>query len=89
MVCALRRSRWPLLLGLMSCLVACRPPTFDFNLRAERVVVSDGWLAMGTFFDADLRVPPSRVEEIRDWLERQRDGDHPTRGDLLAPRSRE
>lgn len=60
-------------LGLLAaCLLACIPPSFDLDPREARVVVSDGWLAMGTFFDADLRVPPSRVEEARTWLEGQR-----------------
>lgn len=33
------------------------------------VVVSDGWLAMGTFFEADLRVRPRDVDSARRWLE--------------------
>lgn len=35
---------------------------------AERVVVSDGWLAMGTFFDVDLRVEPGSVDAAQAWL---------------------
>jgi len=35
----------------------------------QRVAVSDGWLAMGTFFEADLRVEPEAVGEARAWLE--------------------
>lgn len=35
----------------------------------ERVVVSDGWLAMGTFFEADLRVEPDEVARAKAWLE--------------------
>lgn len=58
--------------ALTACLIACGPPSFGLAPCEERVVVSDGWLAMGTFFDADLRVPPSRVEEARAWLEGQR-----------------
>ncbi len=38
------------------------PPT------PERVVVSDGWLAMGTFFDVDLRVAPDSVAAANAWL---------------------
>lgn len=60
------------LLGLVACLAACRPPTLDLALREERAVVSDGWLAMGTFFDADLRVPPARADEARGWLDSTR-----------------
>ncbi len=51
---------------------ACVPPSFDLDRREARVVVSDGWLAMGTFFDVDLRVPSSRVDEARAWLDAQR-----------------
>ena len=35
----------------------------------ERVVVSSGWLAMGTFFEADLRVWPEEVEKAEAWLD--------------------
>ncbi len=35
----------------------------------ERTVVSDGWLAMGTFFEADLRVAPQDVRTARAWLD--------------------
>jgi thiamine biosynthesis lipoprotein len=48
-------------------LVACaqaRAPGPD-----ARVVVSDGWLAMGTFFEADLRVRRAEVPRARAWLE--------------------
>jgi FAD:protein FMN transferase len=34
-----------------------------------RVEVSDGWLAMGTFFEAELRVRPSEVDRAKKWLE--------------------
>ena len=43
--------------------------------EARRVTlepVSDGWLAMGTFFDADLRVRPGDVAEARAWLDETR-----------------
>ena len=33
-----------------------------------RIEVSDGWLAMGTFFEADLRVEPEDAAEARAWL---------------------
>ena len=35
----------------------------------ERVVVSDGWLAMGTFFEVDLRVGEDSVPAARAWLD--------------------
>ena len=60
------------LFGFVCCGVGCLPPSLDFDLREERVVVSDGWLAMGTFFDADMRVPPKRVDDARAWLDAQR-----------------
>ncbi len=36
---------------------------------AARVVVSDGWLAMGTFFEVEFRVRPDEVEEAKAFLE--------------------
>jgi FAD:protein FMN transferase len=36
--------------------------------ETERVVVSDGWLSMGTFFEADLRVRPAEVAIAKTWL---------------------
>jgi len=36
---------------------------------SERIAVSDGWLAMGTLFEADLRVRPDEVGLARAWLE--------------------
>jgi len=33
-----------------------------------RVTLSDGWLAMGTFFEADLRLKPSEVPVAKTWL---------------------
>lgn len=35
----------------------------------ERIAISDGWLAMGTFFEADLRVTPDEARLARNWLE--------------------
>lgn len=37
--------------------------------RNARVAVSDGWIAMGTFFEADLRVRPEEVATARTWLD--------------------
>ena len=63
---SVRRHRLvPFLLSAF--LLACAP-----RLGAEPeapVVVSDGWLAMGTFFEADLRVLPADVPRARAWLE--------------------
>lgn len=36
---------------------------------SERIAVSDGWLAMGTFFEADLRVRPDEAGLARNWLD--------------------
>jgi len=38
----------------------------------KKIAVSDGWLAMGTFFEADLRVRPDEAGAARIWLERAR-----------------
>jgi thiamine biosynthesis lipoprotein len=35
----------------------------------KRIAISDGWLAMGTFFEADLRVRLEERERARAWLE--------------------
>ncbi len=35
---------------------------------AAPIALSDGWLAMGTFFEADLRVPASQAKTAQDWL---------------------
>lgn len=37
--------------------------------EVPRVAVSDGWLAMGTFFEVDLRVPPGGVARAREFIE--------------------
>ena len=66
------RARLALALVLAAALLACRPPSFDLDPRVQLVGVSDGWLAMGTFFDADLRVPPGRAGDARVWLDEQR-----------------
>ena len=59
-------------LVLAASFLACHPPSFDLDPRVQLVGVSDGWLAMGTFFDADLRVPPDRADDARAWLDEQR-----------------
>jgi thiamine biosynthesis lipoprotein len=46
------------------------PSSFGSAERVpERIALSDGWLAMGTFFEVDLRVAPEDVEGAKAWLE--------------------
>ena len=45
----------------------------DGSGRTTLVPVSDGWIAMGTLFDADLRVRPRDVDRAREWLVWARD----------------
>jgi thiamine biosynthesis lipoprotein len=54
---------------LSGCLFADVPSLLDADTPRERAVVSDGWLAMGTFFEADLRVAPGDEPRARAWLE--------------------
>jgi thiamine biosynthesis lipoprotein len=50
--------------------VGCAIPTSPMGGSASpRIVVSDGWLAMGTFFEIDLRVRPIEEEIARDFIE--------------------
>ena len=37
--------------------------------KNQRIAYSDGWLAMGTFFEADLRVRASEIPVAKTWLE--------------------
>lgn len=57
-----------LLLVLVAVLVACPRSPGPESAQNARVAVSDGWLAMGTFFEADLRVRAREVEQARAWL---------------------
>jgi hypothetical protein len=43
--------------------------TLPAPAASERIAVSDGWLAMGTFFEADLRVRPDQAGLAQNWLE--------------------
>ena len=59
---------------MASWLLACAPGPRDpegapsqIGAR-ERLVLSDGWLAMGTFFEVDLRVPASERSAAREWI---------------------
>ncbi|MEZ4333282.1 MAG: FAD:protein FMN transferase [Myxococcota bacterium] len=54
-----------LLLGLLpGCLGGARRGAAG----EERVALSDGWLAMGTFFEADLRLREDQVPVAKAWL---------------------
>jgi thiamine biosynthesis lipoprotein len=64
---ALRLGAALLCAGLIS---GCMFPSSrgDGAGRIALVPVSDGWIAMGTLFDADLRVRPGDVDRARGWL---------------------
>ena len=66
-----RRALASILTGLFVCAFGCASgpePVPRQPIRTSRVTVSDGWLAMGTFFEADLRVPARRREDAVAWL---------------------
>jgi FAD:protein FMN transferase len=75
LVPALLSTRLSLLLSVLflvlfsGCLSADVPSVLNADPPRERAVVSDGWLAMGTFFEADLRVAPGDESRARAWLE--------------------
>lgn len=63
-----------LLLGALLVSACALPfPRGGDSGRIELVTVSDGWIAMGTLFDADLRVRPRDVDRARGWLAWARD----------------
>ncbi len=35
----------------------------------DRVAISDGWLAMGTFFEVEIRLQPGEEDRARAWIE--------------------
>jgi thiamine biosynthesis lipoprotein len=35
----------------------------------DRIAISDGWLAMGTFFEVEIRVVPGNADRARDWID--------------------
>lgn len=35
----------------------------------DRIAISDGWLAMGTFFEVEIRVAPADADRARVWIE--------------------
>lgn len=59
-------------LAMLSPLVGCsRRPAEDAE-AAARTSLSDGWLAMGTFFEADLRVKADERSAAQAWLDHAR-----------------
>lgn len=58
-----------LLVLAVASLAGCPHAPSHHASQSERVVVSDGWLAMGTFFEADLRVRRRDEATARAWLE--------------------
>jgi len=67
----LRPPRGILGIGLLflSILGCTNPSMSSLRGSAARISISDGWLAMGTFFEADLRVLPAEADRARDWLD--------------------
>ncbi|MFO0691021.1 MAG: FAD:protein FMN transferase [Myxococcota bacterium] len=65
----MRRARG-LLAVLLVALAAsgCGKPAGPAKPKDARVALSDGWLAMGTFFEADLRVRESELPIAKSWL---------------------
>lgn len=64
------RSGSNILGGVVLLLLAlgCTTPTTTPG-SMKRIAVSDGWLAMGTFFEADIRVRPDQTGSAGTWLE--------------------
>lgn len=57
------------ILAILSCVgLSCATPSAEAT-PSERIAVSDGWMALGTFFEADLRVAPEEEATARAWLE--------------------
>lgn len=66
-----RRTGLGLLLTLGCALgfgLGCGKDAREADPGRERVALSDGWLAMGTFFEVDLRVRESEVPVAKTWL---------------------
>jgi thiamine biosynthesis lipoprotein len=66
-----RRALVVWLVVLTSVVTACLgpPPRGSGEGSVHRVELSDGWLAMGTFFEAELRVRPGEVDRATEWLD--------------------
>lgn len=56
-----------ILLGVIFAL-GCGKDAREADAQNERVELSDGWLAMGTFFEVDLRVRKSEIPVAKTWL---------------------
>ncbi|MFT5444515.1 MAG: hypothetical protein ACI8W3_003571, partial [Myxococcota bacterium] len=54
------------LLTGISCQTA--EPVRFIDPSISRVELSDGWLAMGTFFEVEVRVAASQRESARSWI---------------------
>lgn len=58
---------------LLVLIIGCTTPSLfstpSRRVFSKRISISDGWLAMGTFFEADLRVMPANAERAREWLD--------------------
>ena len=68
------RTSVGLVVAFLSLLSGCSTPPGSLlgdspKSPTDRIAVSDGWLAMGTFFEADLRVHPAEADRARDWLD--------------------
>lgn len=67
-----RRLGWGAL-WVMTSALACAGATPAIETASpqattRRIALSDGWLAMGTFFEAELRVPEASEARARQWL---------------------
>ncbi|MBY0401533.1 FAD:protein FMN transferase, partial [Myxococcota bacterium] len=56
-------------LGIALVGMGCAKSAGPATRKDARVTLSDGWLAMGTFFEADLRVRESELSVARTWLD--------------------
>jgi len=52
----------------LGCALGCGKEAHEADVSSERVAHSDGWLAMGTFFEVDLRVRESEIPVAKTWL---------------------
>ncbi len=63
----LRFVRIGLVVGILLA-AGCGGVARDDESKTPRVVLADGWLAMGTFFEADLRLRESEIPVAKTWL---------------------
>ena len=55
-----------LIAGSLICLGCVAP---GISKSPDRIAVSDGWLAMGTFLEVEIRVVPGEADRARNWIE--------------------